>query len=273
MKQMTAEPNILILGRTQAAEMQAVVALVWKHVSPKNIQTVSDVETASRLSSEQTWFADLVVVCQNWPDEFSKADVQQLLSLFPLARWVCCFGVWCESDGRNRDLWPPAIRTPARNAEARIRRELAVLKDTHPALPLTASRDETYEFDCAVRFPKTTGFRVRVNSPDFQFRRTLEEMLLAAGHHVIRQQNDQLPDIVLWDADPWSERLAIEIQDFHARHPDVAVLALMTFAHPEMIEAIKACGAVNVVPKLTPHVILLDELEDVLSGSDMRAWN
>ncbi len=273
MKQMTAEPNILILGRTQAAEMQAVVASVRTHVSPRSVQTVSDVETASRLVSEENWFADLVVVCQNWPDEYSEADVQQLLSLFPLARWVCCFGVWCESDGRNREIWPPAIRTPARNAEARIRRELAVLQGTHPVLPLTASRDETYEFDCAVRFPKTTGFRVRVNSPDFEFRRTLEEMLPAAGHHVIQQQNDEIPDVLLWDADPWREELAIEIQDFCARHPEVAVLALMTFAHPEKIEAIKSFGAVCVVPKLTFPVTLLGVLKDALSGSDIGAWN
>ena len=270
---MTAEPKILILGRTQATEMQAVVASVRNHVSQKQIQYFSDIETASRFSSERNWYPDLVVVCQNWPDEFPEADVLQLLSLFPLARWVCCFGVWCESDGRNRDIWPAATRTPARNAEARIRRELAVLQGTHPVLPLTASRDETYEFDSAVPFPKTTCFRVRVDSPDFQYRRTLEEMLRAAGHHVIRQPNDDTPEVLLWDADPWSEDLAIEIRDFHARHPDVAVVAFMTFAHPEMIAAIKACGAVCVVPKLTSHVTLLEELEDALSGSDTRAWN
>ena len=262
---MTAEPNILILGRTQAAEMQAVVASVRNYVSPGSIQTVSDVETASRLVSGENWFADLVVVCQNWPDEFSDADVQQLLSLFPLARWVCCFGVWCESDGRNRDIWPPAIRTPARNAERRIRSELAVFKGTHPVLPLTASRDETYEFNYAVPYSKTTGSRVIVNSPDLEYRRTLEEMLRAAGHHVIRAQNDDIPDVLLWDADPWSERLAGEIQNFCARHPNVAIVALMTFAHPEMIEAIKICGAQNVIPKLTSHVTLLDELEEAAS--------
>ena len=259
---MTAEPNILILGRTQASEMQAVIASVRNLVSPGNIQTASDVESAARLVSEENWFADLVVVCQNWPDEFSEADVQQLLSLFPLARWICCFGVWCESDGRNRDIWPPAIRTPARNAEARIHRELAVLQGTYPVLPLTASRDETYEFDCSDPFPKTTALRMRVNSPDFQYRHTLEEMLRAAGHHVIREQNDDTPEVFLWDADPWSEDLAGEIQDFHTRHPDVSIVALMTFAHPKMIEAIKACGAMNVVPKLASHVILLSELKD-----------
>ena len=270
---MTAEPNILILGRTQAAEMQAVVASVRRNVSQKNIQSLSNIETASRLVSEENWHPDLVVVCQNWPDEFSEADVQQLLSLFPLACWICCFGVWCEPDGRNRDIWPPAIRTPARNAEIRIRRELAVLKGTHPVLPLTASRDETYEFDCADPFPKTTGFRVKVNSPDFQYRCTLEEMLRAAGHQIIRQPNDDIPDVLLWDADPWSDHLAGEIQDFCARHPDVAVVALMTFAHPEMIEAIKSCGVRSVVPKLTSNVTLLGELKNALCGSDMGAWN
>ncbi|MCH7988021.1 MAG: hypothetical protein IID46_02600 [Planctomycetes bacterium] len=275
-KQMTAEPNILILGRTQAAEMQAVVASLRNHVSPGNILSVSDSETASRLVSEENWFADLVVVCQNWPDEFSEADVQQLLSLFPLARWICCFGVWCESDGRNRDIWPLAIRTPARNAEARIRRELDVLQGTHPVLPLTASRDETYEFDSAGPFPKTTALMVRVHSPDIQYRRTLEKILLAAGHHVIRQQLDDIPDVLLWDADPRSEDLAMEIQDFCDRNPDVAVLALMTFAHPELIEAIKTCGAIHVVPKLASQTTLLEELEHAafhISRSDVLRRN
>jgi hypothetical protein len=261
MKQMTAEPNILILGRAQSAEMQAVVASLRNHVSPGNILSVSEIETASGLVSEKHWFADLVVVCQNWPDEFLEADVKQLLSLFPLARWICCFGVWCESDGRNRDVWPLAIRTPARNAEGRIRRELAVLQGTHPVLPLTASRDETYEFDSAVGYPKTTALRVRVNSPDVQYRCTLEKILSAAGHHVIRQQHDDMPDVLLWDADPWSEDLGIEIQEFCVRHPNVAVLALLTFAHPELIEAIKACGAIHVVPKLASQTTLLEKTQ------------
>ncbi len=69
-----------------------------------------------------------------------------MIGLYPLARLVCCYGPWCASDGRTRDIWPLAVRVPVDAAAERIRRELEVLSGRRQPLPLTASRDEDLSF-------------------------------------------------------------------------------------------------------------------------------
>ncbi|MEX0701805.1 MAG: hypothetical protein WD069_06885 [Planctomycetales bacterium] len=92
---------------------------------------------------------ELVIALQSWPDEFPRSVVERAIGRFPLARWVCCYGAWCASDGRTRDIWPNAARVPVEAAPARIARELSVLRGELFPLPLTASRDEAFAFDLA----------------------------------------------------------------------------------------------------------------------------
>lgn len=103
-------------------------------------------EACARGSAEAE-FPDVVLICQHWPDEFTQHDVRRLLTAFPLARLACCYGPWCESDGRTRDIWPLSVRVPVRCAAGRIARELEVLAGLRASLPLTASRDEIFLFD------------------------------------------------------------------------------------------------------------------------------
>ena len=93
------------------------------------------------------WHPDLIVICQQTPDEYAAAEVHALLTAFPLSRCVCGYGRWCASDGRTRDTWPLAVRVPAESAARRIDIELEVIAGTRAPLPLTASRDEIFLFD------------------------------------------------------------------------------------------------------------------------------
>jgi len=101
-------------------------------------------------SADDGWFPELVLVCQHGSDEYTTPDVHRLIGLYPLARLVCCYGPWCASDGRTRDIWPLAVRVPVDAAPDRIRRELDVLSGSRQPLPLTASRDEIFLFDNAL---------------------------------------------------------------------------------------------------------------------------
>lgn len=103
-------------------------------------------EACARAFAE-AWFPDVVLICQHWSDEFTEQDVRRLLTAFPLARIACCYGPWCESDGRTRDVWPLSVRVPVRCAAGRIAREFEVLAGLRAPLPLTASRDEIFLFD------------------------------------------------------------------------------------------------------------------------------
>ena len=112
-----------------------------------DVRIATSVAEAIAKCAADRWHADLIVVCQHWPDEYASGDVRELLRAFPLARLVCCYGPWCASDGRTRDVWPLAVRVPAVDAERRIDLELEVLAGDRWPLPLTASRDEIFAFD------------------------------------------------------------------------------------------------------------------------------
>lgn len=167
-----ASPHLLLLGVPDAAEMAPVLRAVRANVPASCVWHALDLAAVRSLLEAESWFPDLVVVFQSWPDEFSASDVHALLQLFPLARIVCCFGAWCDSDGRTRTIWPLAVRVPVSAASRRIEHELALLADHEGStttasgfpLPLTASRREIFEFDYARRVQANPDLRSALNS-------------------------------------------------------------------------------------------------------------
>lgn len=95
-------------------------------------------------------FPDLIVVCQEWSDQYSAEFVDGLITSQPLATLVCVHGAWCAADGRSRDMWPLSVRVPFWRAAARLRAVLAAhAKGDVAALPYTASRHEIFAADYA----------------------------------------------------------------------------------------------------------------------------
>ncbi len=267
--------QVLIIGDTDTPEMRGVLQFVEEQLAGHRLEQAADIPAAERIIQEQHWFPDLVVVCQNWPDEFPESEVLRLLALLPLARWVCCFGAWCESDGRNRSIWPVSIRTTARGCAGRIRREREVLLGNRTALPLTASRDEAFAFDADVGLNMgATEISVAVRSPDYRFGHWIEELLAGSGFHASRPTVGFGIDVVLssdvsavvWDVDPWNDERTAELSDFRSRHPQVAVVALMGLAHPEDVARAIGCGVDAVVTKLTASEDLPRSLMDAVAS-------
>ncbi len=139
---------LLVIGRLFAPEMTAVERRVEALAQDRaDVRLAANVADALARSAAEGWHADLVVVCQHWPDEYTAGEVRAVLRAFPLARLICCYGSWCGSDGRTRDVWPLAVRVPAAQVARRIDLELDVLAGSRWPLPLTASRDEIFLFD------------------------------------------------------------------------------------------------------------------------------
>ncbi len=137
-------PEILLIGDAHDAEMRPVEqALLGAHGAhlrrAADIRVVRDCRPAAAF--------DLIVVCQHWPDEFCRADAGWLLTAFPTARLICCYGAWCASDGRTRETWPLAVRVPVEAFPDRLQRELQVIAGEAAPLPPTAARDEVFAFD------------------------------------------------------------------------------------------------------------------------------
>jgi len=148
MPELPARLPVLVVGDLFAPEMAGVERRVEDLArDAADVRIAANVPDALAKSAADGWHADLVVVCQHWPDEYTAAEVRAVLRALPLARLVCCYGSWCSSDGRTRDVWPLAVRVPAEWAARRIDLELEVLAGDRWPLPLTASRDEIVLFD------------------------------------------------------------------------------------------------------------------------------
>jgi hypothetical protein len=140
--------SALVLGDLFSPEMPRVARRIEQLARDGcDVRVFQNIAEALAKSSMDGWLPDLVIACQHWSEEYTATDVRQILGVFPLARLICCYGRWCASDGRTRDVWPLSIRVSADFAPRRIDLELEVLAGTRRPLPLTASRDEIFLFD------------------------------------------------------------------------------------------------------------------------------
>ena len=134
--------HALIIG--QASGMQQAVS-----------ETLTSVDSATYFQSLSTALSQdhnpvtphLILICQQWPEEYTSEEVNQLLTKFPLSRFVVCYSDWCRSDGRTRNIWPGAIRVAPEQSAKRIRLECEVIKGKRAALPITAGYEEVFTFE------------------------------------------------------------------------------------------------------------------------------
>ena len=253
--------DILLIGETGRAEMHGVVSTLESEVSKANVTAFADIHHAISHIDRERLFPDLVVVCQSWPDEYSKSEVEDLIGRLPLSRFVCCFGVWCESDGRNRDTWPHAVRVSARTALARIRSELNVLSDDRAPLPLTASRDEVFESDFDAFAARSDELPlVSVVSPDQAVQECVESTLKSLGVNLVTVDQLSTSRMIFWDIDPWDGKSCKKLGDLCRRIPEAKLIVLSGLAHAEDESTIKAAGAAAIVPKLASPELLLQTM-------------
>lgn len=201
-------------GRDELAPAAAELASLGTAAGWK-LETVSVADLVPRLEGP---VPDLVVVLERWPDEFTRQEVEGMLGRWPLARFVCIFGPWCDSAGRTRERWPAAVRVPAAEARERLRREGEALAVPSPPLPVTASRTEAFAgwfLEPAAAAPagrvEPAGPReggaanIRVIAPDPDYAAALADLCragpLPAGREAPVSALTSPREVLLWDAD------------------------------------------------------------------------
>lgn len=257
--------SLLIVGQVKRAEAKPLAEWLATALQPADTKHFTDLTTALSETWRTNWIPDLIVIVQSWPDEFSPSEIASLFAFAPLARVVVAYGAWCESDGRNRHLWPLAVRVPLRSAAARIEREWRLLHEERglELLPLSASREEVFAADHPPLAKTSLPETVLVASPDPAYRRYLNDLLVSAGHIICpidEQTSGSQPTVVLFDADPWNEAQADQLRSLCRRHPTASTIALMSLPLPEHGVTIVGLGASAVLPKLGDQSNILDAM-------------
>lgn len=254
-------PALVVIG---SPEFRASVDRMDSRLSAWPRQTFADVGSLIDQAEGAGVFADLIVVRQDGRDQFPPDEIQKALNLFPLARWICVTGAWCESEGRHGSLWPDAIRVPKRSFRARLLAELAVIQGTRPPLPLTADREEIFEFDSETEstFDAPDSKAVSILASDPEFRDWLVDLLQLAGLLVEADENSPDVQCLIFDYDAvTSDRY----RDWQQRHPEGKTLALTAFPAEENQRTI---AADRLLEKLSPPAELLTAVAELLRPRD-----
>ena len=264
--------SLLTIGQTDRAESRPLAEWLAASLQPADTRHFRDLTAALEETSRTNWIPDLIVVVQSWPDEFSPSEIASLFAFAPLARVVVAYGAWCESDGRNRHLWPLAVRVSLSSAAARIEREWRLLNEQSglEPLPLSASREEAFAADHPPLAKTSSPQSVLVVSPDPAYRRYLHELLASAGHTVCRYDVPipvdasiplVTPTAILFDGDPWDKAVATRLRSFQRQHPATNIITLMNQPHAnqEATDFISDTG--TVLPKLGDQSSILNAIE------------
>lgn len=258
------DPNqecVLIVGNRQTNEMRTIVEAVCDICGGTQVTYTDQV---NKIPAGQI-IPKLIIICQNWPDEFSTRDFKELFRRFPISRTICCYGVWCESDGRTRTTLPVSIRIPARSARVRIQYEWNIVHEKEEAYPLTAGRDEIFQIESS-----KAPFRVDSNgmipliciiSGDCFYQTMLQEMILSWNGQLLNMAQKDDADLIIYDLDPW-ELVSDVLPTYQFTSP---VVGLMGLPHPETIIKAQRLGCETIVSKVTPEKELFQTIKHCLN--------
>jgi hypothetical protein len=269
------QPDVLLIGECQSPQFrrelsdgQAVDVLesATSHV-------VSSLSDAIALVGTGEFVPDLVVSYQSIPDEYSAADIDQLIGMLPLSRFVVAFSPWCESIGRTEQRWPSAWSVPLAHAAARIRFELRQLTADTPPLPATTSRDEAFATLAAGSLENADnigrGMSAIVVSADVAIKKCFEQILSSVG---FRLDETELPDLCvvaaafidenqlrhvneLYEEDAWS-------RGFATNSNEAIILVASDMATPDDRKRLLEAGATAVISQLRFAEDLVDYFSD-----------
>lgn len=238
-----------VIGRMQRREFEGVRHSLTQsstfrvvHRFDRAVQAISEPEALSN--------CDLIIVLQSWSEQYARSEIHQLIGLAFGQHLICFCGPWCESDGRNFELWPDAVRIPAREATTALKQTAEeILSDGEP-LPATAARDEVF----AARVPlsptpsehsRLPQINAAVIGPDVSLRRTLAGILKSLKvrtavkglirvipyQTIPRVQTPRGPiHAVFHDLDPYSELVHESLAGCRQMFPEALIAGIANMA-------------------------------------------
>ncbi len=258
-------PSVLLVGRADHREMRPVAETLADLIPRNQLFRAEQFPDVERFHTESENHPELVIVCQHWSEEYTRVEADRIFEWFPLACILCCYGSWCDSDGRSGTPWPPAVRVPVGSCPSLIHQLWDDLKASRPRLPSTASIEDAFRrlHSDILDQQLTAPVSVQVISTDTAVRDWLHDALAAGGFEIADQAGSEPPDVILWDAPVWNDLAKADLREIHNAQAGIPLLALIGGVRPHQIDQARDCGAADVLPKIAPIATILSRLADL----------
>lgn len=136
------EISILLVGDGDRSEFRQARSTLDRL---GRVTAVREAESAAEALTEGRVAADVIVVAQAFPGQFSHPQIDRLRQLAPLARVLGLLGSWTEGEMRTGRPWPGAIRIYWHQWPSRCDQELGRMgrgECSSWGLPVTATEEE-----------------------------------------------------------------------------------------------------------------------------------
>ena len=260
--------NFVLIGTASRREFSRLVSWLRQNPAIRIVGHFRNVAAALDGWDSLATEPEMTVVLQSWSDESAQPDVNQLIGKTLFQRLLCCIGPWCESDGRNRDVWPRALCVQSRLAESVIAAELRSIHAGHLPVAPTSSSDEvfTHRMAATTRGPDMSGLQGKngaVIGSDRTFRRTICSTLREDGvrsvhlplitsrQRIVPRETSRGPiHLVFHDLDPWDELTEYSLAAARRMFPLATVLGMASMPDAGIRAELDDSQIDVVVPKL-----------------------
>ena len=263
------QPVVLLIGECQSPHFRGTLSEshAFDILKPINSQNVKSLSEAISVVETGELNPDLVILYQSIPDEYSAADIDRLIGMLPLSRFVVVFSPWCESIGRTEQRWPSAWSVPLANAATRIRLELQQLSDDSTPLLATTSRDEAFATLAAHSLEQTDllGRRMsaHVISSDVSIKECFESIACSLGFELLdtdsSSQTATVHILVAPLIDGKTFRLIQQLRDDNAA---ARIIVASDMATPGETISLQDAGAAAVISQLRFAEDFVEQLRD-----------
>lgn len=247
--------SLLIIAESRSPENRELLVSILKNCPGWNVRRYDTIDQALAADAAD---ADIILVLQSRPWEFSDEAVGRLYQAFPLARVVVGLGPWCGSALRRERTWPASATIVAAGVVDRLLREMGEFESGISGLPRTASVEERVLRDppCEKLPP---GMKVAISSPDRAVREWLCELVGEAGG--VSTPNDSFDSAALiCDIDPWEKLQTEEMKRLWKVYRGRPLVALTELPTVSLVNELAGRGASCVLSKPCDGLFVIQAL-------------
>jgi len=248
-----SEISILLVGNTKRSEFRRARAALD---ALGRVRSAADVESAAAALTDGQFVADVIVITQSYPTQFSHEAVDHLRRLAPLARVLGLLGSWCEGEMRTGKPWPAAIRLywhqwPLR-CEGELRRMQRDLCSPW-GLPITATDEERLLLEVDDPLPDQQGL-IAIYTRRYEMEDWLSAAFRSRGCSTVwlrppRPARVEGATAAIFDGSDCRGEELEELKHLAATLASVPIIALLDFPRIEDTHSARSAGAAAVLSK------------------------